>query len=154
MKDAKGFAVSKDSSLNHNGRSLGWGTNPDRLTDLLSSCSDLRSNNRVLLDQLRVTLQEMREIRSAINRQNATRVSEEVHVASTSPNRYGLTRREAEVAKLLAVGRSNRAIARELSISQHTARHHTQRILGKLEVHSRSEAGAKLRNAMSHHAGI
>jgi hypothetical protein len=27
----------------------------------------------------------------------------------------------------------------------HTARHHTQRILSKLEVHSRGEAGAKLR---------
>jgi DNA-binding NarL/FixJ family response regulator len=56
-----------------------------------------------------------------------------------------LTRREAEVAELLSQGRSNQAIARALNISEHTARHHTQRILSKLEVHSRGEAGAKLR---------
>jgi DNA-binding NarL/FixJ family response regulator len=49
----------------------------------------------------------------------------------------GLTRREAQVARLLARGRSNQAIAQELNISAHTARHHTQRILSKLEVHSR-----------------
>ena len=139
LKDEKGFDVSKEAN---------------RLVDLLSSCSDLQSNNRVLLDRLRVTLQEMREIRSAINRQNTPRVSEEVHAASASKNRYGLTRREAQVAKLLAVGRSNRAIARELSISQHTARHHTQRILGKLQVHSRGEAGAKLRSALGQHSRI
>jgi DNA-binding CsgD family transcriptional regulator len=32
-----------------------------------------------------------------------------------------------------------------LGISAHTARHHTQRVLAKLKVHSRAEAGAKLR---------
>jgi DNA-binding NarL/FixJ family response regulator len=58
---------------------------------------------------------------------------------------FGLTRREAQVATLLSQGRSNQAIARELNISEHTARHHTQRILAKLEVHSRGEAGAKIR---------
>jgi DNA-binding CsgD family transcriptional regulator len=59
--------------------------------------------------------------------------------------RFGLTGRELEVAHLLAEGRSNAAIARTLSISPHTARHHTQRVLGKLGVHSRAEAGARLR---------
>jgi DNA-binding CsgD family transcriptional regulator len=58
---------------------------------------------------------------------------------------FGLTQREAQVARLLSQGRSNQAIARDLEISEHTARHHTQRILAKLEVHSRGEAGAKIR---------
>jgi DNA-binding CsgD family transcriptional regulator len=58
---------------------------------------------------------------------------------------YGLTPREVEVALLLSQGLSNSALARQLGISPHTARHHTQRVLGKLGVHSRAEAGARLR---------
>jgi DNA-binding CsgD family transcriptional regulator len=58
---------------------------------------------------------------------------------------YGMTPREVEVAILLAEGCSNSIVARRLGISPHTARHHTQRVLGKLGVHSRSEAGALLR---------
>jgi len=50
-----------------------------------------------------------------------------------------------EVAILLAEGCSNSTVARRLGISPHTARHHTQRVLGKLGVHSRSAAGALLR---------
>jgi DNA-binding CsgD family transcriptional regulator len=58
---------------------------------------------------------------------------------------YGMTPREIEVALLLAEGCSNRTIAHRLGISPHTARHHTQRVLVKLGVHSRAEAGARLR---------
>ena len=58
---------------------------------------------------------------------------------------YGMTPREVEVALLLSEGLSNSALARQLGISPHTARHHTQRVLGKLGVHSRAEAGARLR---------
>jgi DNA-binding NarL/FixJ family response regulator len=61
--------------------------------------------------------------------------------------RYGLTRRELDVAMLLARGKSNVSIAQQLRISAHTARHHTQSILSKLEVHSRGEAAAKLRGS-------
>ena len=58
---------------------------------------------------------------------------------------YGMTPREVEVALLLSEGLSNSALARRLVISPHTARHHTQRVLGKLGVHSRAEVGARLR---------
>jgi DNA-binding CsgD family transcriptional regulator len=58
---------------------------------------------------------------------------------------YGMTPRESEVAALLAEGLSNNAVAKRLGISPHTARHHTQHVLGKLGVHSRAEAGARLR---------
>lgn len=51
----------------------------------------------------------------------------------------GLTPRELEVARLLMAGRSNAAIAESLGISPFTARHHTERILGKLGVRSRAE---------------
>lgn len=50
---------------------------------------------------------------------------------------FGLTRRESAVAWCLAHRQSNDEIARALSVSPHTARHHTERVLGKLKVHSR-----------------
>ena len=119
----------------------------DRLRDLLSSFSALRSSNRNLVAQLRGSIYELREHRLRLKQQHVLEIPAERHVAGQSDlsKEFGLTRREAEVAELLSQGRSNQAIARELRISEHTARHHTQRILSKLEVHSRGEAGAKLR---------
>ena len=119
----------------------------DRLRDLLSSFSALRSSNRSLVAQLRGSIYELREHRRRLKQQHVLEISGERHLAHqlNQSKQFGLTRREAEVAKLLSQGRCNQAIARELNISEHTARHHTQRILSKLEVHSRGEAGAKLR---------
>jgi DNA-binding NarL/FixJ family response regulator len=53
--------------------------------------------------------------------------------------RFSMTTREADVALLLARGASNATIASDLRISQHTARHHTESVLGKLNVHTRRE---------------
>jgi DNA-binding NarL/FixJ family response regulator len=54
----------------------------------------------------------------------------------------GLTAREAEVLRLVASGKTNRDIAVELVISQHTVARHLQNIFGKLGVTSRSAAAA------------
>lgn len=58
--------------------------------------------------------------------------------------RYRLTRREVDVAFMLAVGKSNSEIASALSISEHTSRHHTERVLTKLGVRSRAAVAASL----------
>jgi DNA-binding NarL/FixJ family response regulator len=58
------------------------------------------------------------------------------------PNRSGLTRREAEVLRLLAEGRSDREIAEELYISPKTVGTHVSNLLGKLGVPSRAAAVA------------
>lgn len=58
--------------------------------------------------------------------------------------RYGLTRREAEVALLLAEGLSNDQLAERLFISPHTARRHTEQVLAKLELNSRKALALKL----------
>jgi DNA-binding NarL/FixJ family response regulator len=58
--------------------------------------------------------------------------------------RYRLTRRESDVAQLLALGKSNAEVASALSISEHTARHHTERVLTKLGVSSRAAVGVSL----------
>jgi DNA-binding NarL/FixJ family response regulator len=121
----------------------------DRLLDLLSSASTLRSEGLVLVDQIRGSIHEMRALRGQFRKQKSAYTtpagSGTLEAAELLRQRYGLTRREVEVARLLADGKSNAAIAAALHISAHTARHHTQRVLSKLKVHSRAEAGAKLR---------
>jgi DNA-binding CsgD family transcriptional regulator len=54
----------------------------------------------------------------------------------------GLTAREVEVLRLVAVGRTNRAIAKALVISDHTVRRHLQNIFNKIGVSSRAAATA------------
>ena len=51
----------------------------------------------------------------------------------------GLTRREREVAQLVADGLTNRAIAGRLYLSERTAANHVQHILGKLGLANRSQ---------------
>jgi DNA-binding NarL/FixJ family response regulator len=55
-----------------------------------------------------------------------------------------LTRREREVAALLAEGLSNREIAEALVISQRTAESHVEHILAKLGVANRAQAAARI----------
>jgi predicted ATPase/DNA-binding CsgD family transcriptional regulator/Tfp pilus assembly protein PilF len=55
-----------------------------------------------------------------------------------------LTPREEEVAALVARGLTNRQIASELSVSEHTAATHVRRILKKLGLQSRSQVGSWL----------
>ena len=51
-----------------------------------------------------------------------------------------LTRRELEVVRLIAVGRTNRDVAQELFLSPRTVDMHVRHILRKLDCHSRVEA--------------
>jgi DNA-binding CsgD family transcriptional regulator len=64
--------------------------------------------------------------------------------AGVARERFGLTRREAEVALLAAAGLSNDAIAERLYISSHTARHHVEAVLAKVGVSSRSAIALRL----------
>jgi DNA-binding NarL/FixJ family response regulator len=66
----------------------------------------------------------------------------EVPAAPASPARAArqqLTKREREVAALVASGLSNKEIAEKLVISERTAEGHVERILGKLGFRSRSQ---------------
>ncbi len=57
-----------------------------------------------------------------------------------------LTRREQEVASLLGQGLSNRRIASELALSEHTVHHHVTNILKKLNLSSRQQVASRLRD--------
>ncbi|MBT2507701.1 LuxR family transcriptional regulator [Streptomyces sp. ISL-98] len=62
---------------------------------------------------------------------------------STVHHRRGeLTEREAQVLRLVAAGRTNRSIASELVISEHTVARHLNNIFAKLDVSSRAAATA------------
>ena len=63
--------------------------------------------------------------------------------AARSLVRGGLTRRELEVLRLVAVGRTNREVARELVLSERTVEMHVRNILAKLDCRSRTEATAR-----------
>jgi ATP/maltotriose-dependent transcriptional regulator MalT len=54
----------------------------------------------------------------------------------------GLTERELQVLRLVAEGKTNRAIAAELHLSDHTVRRHLQNIFDKIGVSSRAAATA------------
>jgi LuxR family maltose regulon positive regulatory protein len=54
-----------------------------------------------------------------------------------------LTPRERQVLNLLAQGRANKDLARELGISLATVKHHVQRLFRKLDVQSRTQAIAQ-----------
>jgi LuxR family maltose regulon positive regulatory protein len=56
-----------------------------------------------------------------------------------------LSARELEVLRLIAEGLSNDAIARKLFLSTGTVKVHLKHIYGKLDVNSRTQAVARLR---------
>jgi DNA-binding NarL/FixJ family response regulator len=55
---------------------------------------------------------------------------------------HGLTARELEVVRLVAAGKTNREIASELVVSEHTVARHLQNIFTKLRISSRTAAAA------------
>ena len=58
--------------------------------------------------------------------------------------RFGLTRQEARITRLLAEGWSNQEIAEKVSISTHTAKRHTEHVLHKLGARSRAEVAIRV----------
>jgi DNA-binding CsgD family transcriptional regulator len=56
-----------------------------------------------------------------------------------SSNDMKLTNREYSIVRLIAGGRTNLQIAKELRISRHTVAQHIAQMLRRIDVHSRSE---------------
>uniref|UniRef100_UPI00138F385F response regulator transcription factor n=1 Tax=Nocardia arizonensis TaxID=1141647 RepID=UPI00138F385F len=63
-------------------------------------------------------------------------------VAPTDHRAAILTKRERQVAELVAEGLTNRAIAARLKVAQHTAQGHVEHILTKLGFTSRAQIAA------------
>ena len=87
--------------------------------------------------ELRVALSAFERLGAA---GDAVKTSDLLSSPTALPN--GLTPREAEVLRLVAAGKTNRDIAVELVISEHTVARHMQNMFVKLGVSSRSAATA------------
>lgn len=62
-----------------------------------------------------------------------------------APHADQLTDREAEVLALVAAGRSNPEIAKELGLSVKTVQNHVSRVLTKMQLRDRTEAALRVR---------
>ena len=60
--------------------------------------------------------------------------------SQVTPIARPLTKRETQVMKLIALGLTNRVIAKKLGIKMPTVRTHVEHILDKLKARSRAEA--------------
>jgi non-specific serine/threonine protein kinase len=67
------------------------------------------------------------------------RLAGDVCAGTAAPAPSPLTKREREVARLVADGFTNRAIATRLVLSERTAANHVQHILTKLGLENRSQ---------------
>jgi DNA-binding CsgD family transcriptional regulator len=86
------------------------------------------------LEAARATFEGLRAV------PDAARVAALTAPVHTRP--HGLSARELEVLRLVAAGRSNREIATQLVISEHTVARHVQNIFAKLDVSSRTAAAS------------
>lgn len=92
-----------------------------------------------LLEQLR----GVKRGEAAISRRMAARILEEFRRPEELPEPEGeLTARELEVLELVAARLSNREIATQLYLSEHTVKNHLKNILAKLHLRSRRQAAA------------
>jgi DNA-binding NarL/FixJ family response regulator len=133
-------------------RALAAPVSPHQISALLTTFKELREQGRSIMARMRASMYDLQSqrdrLRNGRDGQGTTAAVASPPTSSAATQlqvEYGMTPREVEVALLLVEGCSNLTVARRLGISPHTARHHTQRVLGKLGVHSRAEAGARLR---------
>ena len=100
-------------------------------------------SDRVLADRLASLLGGVTGIRLAIPGEAAAvaLVSREAQ-SLLEPADIELTPRERDVLVLMAEGASNKAIARQLGISVHTAKFHVGSLLDKLDATGRTDAVA------------
>lgn len=81
------------------------------------------------------------------------RIQEPLPSEESLRRKFGLSRREAQVAVLLADRRTDAEIATALGISWHTVRSHVERIFGALHCHTRRDAAVKLKSQANYSSG-
>jgi DNA-binding NarL/FixJ family response regulator len=80
------------------------------------------------------------EVLAEVDALAATLPDPGIPTAGDRQESHGLTPRELVVLRLLAEGRSNRAIANALSLSERTVENHVFHVLAKLDLESRTAA--------------
>jgi DNA-binding NarL/FixJ family response regulator len=116
-------------------------SDPDRVLAIVMHREDreFSDSERDLLNRARPFLIQV--YRNAIAYSELLRGSSEL--LNGALEAHGLTAREAEVTKLVALGGSNRDVAERLEVSDRTVQKHLERAYRKLGVTSRSAAAAR-----------
>lgn len=104
------------------------------------------AGGRTVLHEAIAAYQDIDAVWDVLRCQRGLRDHGQVTVRRPGALGYGdhLSPRERAVARLAALGLSNREIARELVLSHRTVEHHVARALRKLGVSSRTEIGSQL----------
>src|SRR2546423_14883384 len=88
-------------------------------------------------DELRRAIRAAAQGQVHLSPEAAARLVKEIQIPGSPES---LTERETSVLRLLARGQANKQIARELKIGEQTVKTHVSRILGKLQLQSRTAA--------------
>jgi DNA-binding NarL/FixJ family response regulator len=84
-------------------------------------------------------LENLKQGNAAVSPSITTRLFKQVNQPA-KPRKFALSARETEILKLVAVGKSNSDVARELSLSENTVKFHLKNIMQKLSASNRTEA--------------
>ena len=91
-----------------------------------------------LIEQIRLAAQGKMVLSAELNQVLAQAVRGRSTSNAAHPSM--LTKREQDVLKLIAIGQSNKMIARSIDIAEGTVKLHVKRLLNKLGMRSRTEA--------------
>ena len=131
-----------------------WGRPDQAMAELTTALTDIRQQGKpgIVLQEghsifplLELALEQGTEremVRSLLATFKTSELIQSLVVLGTNET---LTPREVEVLQLIAAGASNREIAEQLVISLWTVKSHVTKILGKLDVSSRTQAAARAR---------
>ncbi|HEX7610900.1 MAG TPA: helix-turn-helix transcriptional regulator [Solirubrobacteraceae bacterium] len=119
---------------------------PDRVLAIALSRGgeDYSDGERDLADRARPFLIQAYLNALAFESLHATQADNDAAPALDALHAAGLTRREAEVVRLVALGRSNQHVAVELGISDRTVGKHLEHSFRKLGVGDRSSAAGRV----------
>jgi len=94
------------------------------------------------VDAMRLELQAAREVFEQLGARPDLTWVDSIAGKRGTPRRHGLTERELEVLRLVASGKTNKAIAKQLFLSEKTVDRHVSNIFTKVNVASRAAATA------------
>ena len=103
----------------------------------------LNIKDKALADRLAALLANVPGLRLVLGNESADVVLIlSTEISASADRDVALTPRELEVLTLLAEGKSNKEIARRLSISVHTAKFHVSALIDKLDAVGRTDVVA------------
>ena len=109
--------------------------------------SILEKFNNLILQLLDTSLEIADDLNMKVNADKIRELQNQIvellkDADATTLTPVGLTAREMEVLELIAVGKTNRDIAKDLVITVPTAARHVSNIFSKIGVNNRTEAAA------------